>query len=100
MSNSRSSALPLLAILIIGAGFLAGLASYHDAKVKKAIRFREESTSTNTTLYYPYYKTDKGTTDLDASEPWIADVLTQKLKEKNVTIATMHVGTKSILVNH
>lgn len=100
MSNSRTSALPLLVILIVAAGLLTGLGLHHDARVKKAILFREESTSTNTTLYYPYYKTSEGTNNLDASEPWIADVLTQKLKEKNVTITTMHVGKNSILVNH
>lgn len=100
MSNERPGPWFALVVLALHAIFLAGMSLHYEANIKKAIRFREESTTANATLYYPYYMTNKGTTNLDASEPWIADVLTQKLKEKNVTITTMHVGTDSILVNH
>lgn len=97
MPHSRKG--PLFAIVAILFVVLIA-AVLNDVKNRKAVRFREESTITNATLYYPYYKTATGTINVDASEAWVADALVQKLKDKKVHISSMHVGTDSILVHH
>ncbi len=97
MPHSRKG--PIFAISFI-LFMMVILAVMNEIKIRKAIRFREESISANATLYYPYYRTQIGTINVDANEPWIAETLAQKLKEKNVEVSKMHIGTDSILVNH